>query len=73
MHFGSRLRTYTVIVLGAALLAMAWFTTAFAQAAGGDGDAGDGDEFSALALLHGVAAIAVVGWLAFQRRSRRPR
>jgi hypothetical protein len=73
MRFISRLRVYTLISLAAAVLAIGWITTVLAQVADGDGDIADGDEFSALALLLGVAAIAVVGWVAYNRRSTRTR
>jgi hypothetical protein len=68
MNFIRRLRFYTCISLAAAALAIGWITTVLAQIADGDGDTAHGDEFSALALVLGVAAMAVVGWVAHNRR-----
>ncbi len=73
MSFVRRLREWTLIVFAAAILAMGSITTALAQATGGDADGVDGDEFSALAIVLAVVAIAVVGWVASHRRSTRPR
>jgi hypothetical protein len=66
-----RCRSWALIVLAGAMLAMSWTSAALAQVAGGDGGDGDGDELSALAVVVGIAAVAVVGWLAYHRRSSR--
>jgi hypothetical protein len=60
------MRTWLIVVSGTVLLAMTWVTVALAQA---DTDEGDGDELSAASLLVVVGALAVVGWIAWRRRS----
>ena len=72
MSFARRLKIGTLLFLGAAFMAMGWITTALAQVTGSDGDGPDGDEFSGIALVL-VAAIAVGGWVIYNRRSTRPR
>lgn len=64
-----RLSVWTFIAAASALLAISWVTTALAQE-GGDGD--DGDEL-AMPILLGVAVLAIVAVLAFQRFSARSR
>jgi len=66
------MRTLVMIVNSSIWLTMTWVTLAFAQA-DGDADTGDGDELSAVSLLLGLGALAVVGWIAYRRRSTRPR
>lgn len=68
-----RMRTWAIILVSAIWLAMTWVTIALAQAADGDRDGGDADELSVETLLLGIAALAVVGWLAYRRRSTRAR
>ena len=63
-----RMRAWAVIVVSSLWLAITWVTIALAPG-DGDADAGDGDELSAMPLLLGVAALAVVGWIAYRRRS----
>jgi hypothetical protein len=58
-----------LIAAAAALIAMAWVSTALAEV-GGDGDGFDGDEL-ALPVILGVGVLAILGWKAFQRRSPR--
>jgi len=67
-----RMRTWVMIVNSSIWLTMTWVTLAFAQA-DGDADSSDGDELSAVSLLLGLGALAVVGWIAYRRRSTRPR
>ncbi len=72
MSLLQRLSRWTLIVAAAALLAMGWIATALAQADGGDGDGFDGDELG-LPIVLGVGVLAVLGWMAFQRRSTKSR
>ena len=67
MRFALSFKRWTMIILATTLLTLSWITTALAQATDGDGP--DGDEFSALGILVGVAAIAGVGWFAYRHRS----
>jgi hypothetical protein len=67
-----RMRTWVMIVNSSIWLTMTWVTLALAQA-DGDVDSSDGDELSAVALLLGLGALAVVAWIAYRRRSTRPR
>ncbi len=73
MNSARRIKEWILLGLAAALLAVGWMTTALAQSTGGDGDGADGDELSAVALLLAVAAIAVVSWVVYSRRSTKPR
>ena len=66
------MRTLVMIVNSSIWLTMTWVTLAFAQA-DGDADTGEGDELSAVSLLLGLGVLAVVGWIAYRRRSTRPR
>ena len=66
------MRTLVMIVNSSIWLTMTWVTLALAQA-DGDADTGDGDELSAVSLLLGLGALAGVGWIAYRRRSTRPR
>jgi len=50
-----RFRSWWLMTLAAALLALSWISTALAQQAGGDGDGPDNDELSVLAVVVGVA------------------
>jgi hypothetical protein len=65
-----RMRTWLIVVSATVLLAMASVSVALAQV---DSDEGDGDELSAASLLLVVGALAVVGWIAYRRRSTGPR
>jgi len=65
--------TWAIILISSIWLTMVWITITLAQAAVGDADGGDGDELSAVSLLLGLGALAVVGWLAYRRRSPRSR
>ena len=67
MSFVQRLSTWMLIVAAAALVAMVWVSTAMAEV-DGDGDGFDGDEL-ALPVVLGVGVLAILGWMAFQRRS----
>ena len=67
MSFVQRLSTWMLIVAAAALVALAWVSTALAEV-DGDGDGFDGDEL-ALPVVLGVGVLAILGWMAFQRRS----
>ena len=67
-----RFRSWWLMTLAAAMLALSWISTALAQQAGGDGDGPDNDELSVLAVVVGVAGVAAIGWLASRRRSSRP-
>jgi peptidoglycan/LPS O-acetylase OafA/YrhL len=68
MSFMQRLRSWMLIAAAAALLAITLLSSALAEV-DGDGDGLDGDEL-ALPIL-GVGVVAVVAWIAFQRRSKK--
>ena len=65
MSILKRLSTWTLILAAVVLLVMGWITTALAET---DGDGFDGDELG-LPIVLGVAVLAILGWMAFQRRS----
>ena len=67
-----RLSTWMLIAAATGLLAISWVTTALAEADGDDGDGLDGDDMG-LPILLGVAVLVIVGALAFQRFSSKPR
>jgi hypothetical protein len=60
-----RLSTFALIMSAAALLALGGITTALAQS---DGDGFDGDELG-LPIVLGIGVLAILGWMAFRRRS----
>ena len=66
-----RMRTWTIVLLATIWLTVVWITIALAQAVDGDADSGDGDELSVLGLALSTGALALVGWLAYRRRSPR--
>jgi hypothetical protein len=70
MPIQRKLARWLVIGMSAALLAMAWISTALAEA-DGDGDGLDGDEL-VLPILIGAAVLAYVGWSVLRGRSRKP-
>ena len=72
MSLVPRLRTCALIVVASVWLSAAWVTLALAQV-DEDGDGPDGDEFAGLPLVLGIAALALVGYLAYRRRSARQR
>lgn len=68
----SRIRTWVLILAASLLLAATWVTVALAQA-DEDGDGPDGDELVGVPLVLGIAALSVVGYLAYRRWSARSR
>ena len=67
-----RVRRWALTVLASLLLTASWVSLALAQV-DQDGDGPDGDELVGVPLVLGIAALAVVGYLAYRRRSARPR
>ncbi len=62
-----RLSTFALIMSAAVLLAVGWITTALAPTQT-DGDGFDGDELG-LPIVLGIGVLAILGWMAFRRRS----
>jgi len=62
-----RARTWAIILVWSVWVTITSLTIALAQASDGDADGGDGDELSALTLLLGVAAVAMIGWIAYRQ------
>lgn len=65
-----RITTWTLILLASILLSANWVTLAVAQV---DGDGPDADELAGAPLVLGIAALALVGYVAYRRWSARPR
>ena len=61
--------TWSVVIAGAALMAMSSVSVALAEA---DGDGFDGDEMLSIPLLIGVGVLGAVAWALYRRRSTRP-
>jgi hypothetical protein len=62
---------WSLIFASVVLLALGWLTTALAQV-DHDGDGFDGDELG-LPIVLGLGVLAIVAWMASQRRSPKSR
>jgi hypothetical protein len=69
MSVWRRFSVWAMPVAAAAVLAMSWTSSAFAQVSS-DGDGLDGDELG-LSIIVGIGVLAYLGWAVFRRRSRK--